>query len=169
MSSSNKASPGSADRIRGTGRLRRRGPHRGVCRRPGPVGADGDRLNIGRRARDLVRRNGTRATHSASDRAEEVALQAVSGHSNTSSVLVADQHARLDRVRCGLALVAGVVRCAGDVLAAEHRVARTVGVGVGAVVVRWAEGLGWRGHGGRGRCGSSGTSPVRWRRVVRRR
>jgi hypothetical protein len=148
--------------------LSRRGPNCGVSR-PRPVGADGHRLNIRGRARNLVRRNGTRAAHSASDRAEEVALQAVGGHRNTGSVPVADQHAGLDGVCCSLALVARVERRAGDVLAAEHRVARTVRVGVVAVVVSWVEGFGCRGRRGGGRCGSSGAASVRWRRVVRSR
>jgi hypothetical protein len=104
--------------------LRRRRPHRSVCRRP--VGADGDCLDIGGRARNLVRCHGTRATNSASDRAEEVALQAVRGHSNTSSVLVTNEHTRLDGVHCSLALVAKVERRAVNALTAEHRVACAV-------------------------------------------
>jgi hypothetical protein len=162
---SSKASPNSAGRVRQTGRLRRRCPHRSVSRQP--VGADGNCLNIGGRARNLVCSNGTRATHCASDRAEEVALHAVRGHSNTRGVLIADQHARLDCVHDGLALVARFERCAGDVLAAFHRVYRTARVSVVAVVVCWTKGLSWRSRRGRGRRRSSGTSTVRWRRVVR--
>lgn len=68
--------------------MRRRRPYRSVRRRP--VGANCDCLNIFGRTRDLVRCNTASAAQSAGDSAEEVALGAVSGHSNAEIVLIAN-------------------------------------------------------------------------------
>jgi hypothetical protein len=93
-----------------------RSPH---CRvRCDFIGANSNRLNNLRRSRHLVRSHSTRTTSGCGNRAEQVTACAVRGSRNTSGVLVADSHARLDGVGAGLAAVRRVEGRTGEVLTA---------------------------------------------------
>lgn len=156
---------------RGVGRtcgMCSRGPHRGVRRHP--VRADSDCLDVGRRTRDLVGSDGARLARGARDRAEHIAFRAISGNSNTFSVLVADGHARLDRVHYSLTAVRRdwVERRAGEVFATHDGVGCTLRVRVVSVVEAWAQGLGRRGHGRGGRSRDSGAVSIRRGRTIGR-
>lgn len=142
------------------------GPHCRVSRHF--VGAYSDSLNECRRPRHLVRGHSAGATCSASDRAEEVTARTISGGCNTSGVLIADSHARLDSVCGGLAAIRRVEGRAGEVLATVYGVYCTVRVGVVPVAVRWAKCLGWRSDSGSGRRRNSSAATIRWRKVARR-
>ena len=142
------------------------GPHCGVCCHS--VGADGDSLNIGRGSRHLVRGHSTGATCGTSDRAEQVAACAICGSRNTSAVLVADSHARLNRVGGSLAAVRWVKGSTGEVLATVDGVDGTARVCVVPVAVGRAQRLSWRGDDGGRRRRNSSAATIGWWKVSRR-
>jgi hypothetical protein len=158
--------PGCTHRVRRTSRVSSRGPHCRVCRHF--VGANSDSLDNLRRSRHLVSCHSTRATSGSGNRAEQVAAGAICGSRNTSGVLVADSHARLDGVGGGLAAVRRVEGSTGEVLTAVDGVGCAVRVGVVLVAIGRAKSLGWRSDSGGGWGRNSSAATVGWWRIARR-
>jgi hypothetical protein len=141
------------------------GPHRGVCCHS--VRTNSDSLNIDHRSRNLVHCHSVVATCRTSDQGEETAALSIGGSRNTSAELVADIHALLDSVGCGVAAVGRVVGRTREGLITVYSVGGTVRVGVVLVLVGWAKSFSWRGDSRAGRRRNSNAATIVWWKIGR--